>query len=65
LEEKLATSFYKIEITAVGDPDYATPLYPQKLALTSSTSAGRSRTQAKDVILFSMFESEEIERMSD
>jgi hypothetical protein len=32
------------EITAVGIncADYATPLYPQKLALTSLTSGGRS-----------------------
>jgi hypothetical protein len=30
--------------------DWATPLYPQTLALTSSTSYGRSRTQAMEFV---------------
>jgi hypothetical protein len=38
--------------------DYATPLYPQKLALTSPTSAGRlvgivrSQTKATEFVVF-------------
>jgi hypothetical protein len=48
---------YKTEITAVGisRADHATPLYPQKLALTSPTSGSRSvglvrsRTKATEV----------------
>jgi hypothetical protein len=45
LERKSSGSgFKKNEITAVGirRADYATHFYPQKLALTSSTSGGRS-----------------------
>jgi hypothetical protein len=46
------------EIMAVGfrHNDHATPLYPQKLALTSSTSGGRSvgivrsRTKATELV---------------
>jgi hypothetical protein len=49
----------KIEITAVGNrsEDYATPLYLQKLAVTSSTSSGlsvgivRSRTKATELLV--------------
>jgi hypothetical protein len=39
LKEKLATPVYKTEITAVGirSVDHATPIYPQKLSLTSPT----------------------------
>jgi hypothetical protein len=50
----------EIEITAEGirRADYATPLYPQKLLLTSPTSGGRSvgivrsRTQATEFVCF-------------
>jgi hypothetical protein len=44
LKEKVAALVYKTEITAVGirRADYATPFYPQKFALTSPTSGGRS-----------------------
>jgi hypothetical protein len=44
LKEKVAALVQKIEIMAIGDrcADRATPLYPQKLALTSLTSGGRS-----------------------
>jgi hypothetical protein len=50
----------KTEITAAGirRADYATPLYRQKLALTSPTSGGqsvgivRSRTQGTEFVLF-------------
>jgi hypothetical protein len=59
LEEIVAAPVYKTEITAIGirRADHATPLYPQKLALTSLTSAGRSvgtvrsRTQATELYL--------------
>jgi hypothetical protein len=39
----MAALIYKIENTAVGIlcADHATPLYPQKMALTSPTSGGR------------------------
>jgi hypothetical protein len=58
LEEKVAASAYKTEIKAVGIrcTDHATPLYPQKLELTSPTSGGRSvgivrwRTQATEFV---------------
>jgi hypothetical protein len=51
LEQKVAASVSKVEITAIGDrrPDYATPCYPQKLALTSPTSAARSRAKATEL----------------
>jgi hypothetical protein len=44
LEEKVAVPIKKAEDTAVGirHADYTTPLYPQKLALTSPTSDRRS-----------------------
>jgi hypothetical protein len=44
LDRKVAAPVYKTENSAVGirRADYATPLYPQKLALTSPTSGGRS-----------------------
>jgi hypothetical protein len=44
LEKKVAAAVQKVENTAGGDPqaDYVTPLYPQKLTLTSPTSCGRS-----------------------
>jgi hypothetical protein len=58
-EEKVATPVYKAEVTAVGDPpDYATPIYPQKLTLPSPTRGGRSvgivrsRTEAKEFFFF-------------
>jgi hypothetical protein len=43
LKEKVAGQVYKADNTAVGirRVDYATPLYPQNLALTSLTSGGR------------------------
>jgi hypothetical protein len=57
LEEIVAAPVWKGEKTAVGirRADYATPLYPQKLALTSLTNGGRSvgivclRTEAKEL----------------
>jgi hypothetical protein len=59
LEEKVAALFSKTEIAAVEirHADYATPLYPQKFALTSQTSGGRSvcivrsRAQAAELVL--------------
>jgi hypothetical protein len=56
LEEKVAAQNYKTENMSVGirSADNATPLYPQKLAVTSPTSGGRSvgivrsRTQATE-----------------
>jgi hypothetical protein len=56
LEEKVAAPVQKTENTAVGirHADHVVPLYPQKLALTSPTSRGRSvgivssRTQATE-----------------
>jgi hypothetical protein len=58
LEIKSNGSVYKIEITAVGDPPRLArgTLYPQPLALTSTTSGGRSvgivrsRTKAKKLL---------------
>jgi hypothetical protein len=60
MEEKVAAPVSKAENTAVGirRADHATPLYPQKPALTSLTSGGRSagivrlRTQAKEFLNF-------------
>jgi hypothetical protein len=59
LKEKVASPVYKTEITAVGirRADHVTPLYPQKVALTSTTSGGRSvgivslRAKATDYIV--------------
>ena len=55
LNKKVAAPVYKTEIkTAVGIrcADHVTPLYPQKLALTSPTGGGRSvgivRSRTKD-----------------
>jgi uncharacterized membrane protein len=44
LQEKVATSVQKTEISVVGirRSDNTTPLYPQKLKLTLPTSGGRS-----------------------
>jgi hypothetical protein len=44
LDSKLAAPVYKTENTAVGirHADHVTPLSPQKLAITSPTSGGRS-----------------------
>jgi hypothetical protein len=58
LSQKLVNNKY---ITAVGvrRTDHATPLYPQKLALTSPTSGGRSVgivrswTKATELVSFS------------
>jgi hypothetical protein len=51
------SSGFGVEIREYGSTDdHATPLYPQKLALTSPTSGGRwvgivrSRTQAKEFV---------------
>jgi hypothetical protein len=59
LEEIVAASVRKTENTAVGirHADHTTPLYPQKLALTSPTSGCRSvgivrsRTKATELLL--------------
>jgi hypothetical protein len=50
--EKVAAPVQKAENTAVGirHADGVAPLYPQKLALTSPTSGGRSRTQATEFV---------------
>jgi hypothetical protein len=56
LDRKVAAPVQKTEITAmrIRRADYATPLYPQKFALTSPIIGGRSvvivrpRTQAKE-----------------
>ena len=53
----------KQRLTAVGTRcvDHVTPLYPQKLALTSATGGGRSvgivhvRTKATEFYIFSVF----------
>jgi hypothetical protein len=58
LERKISASGLENEITAVGilRANYATPLYPRKLALTSQTRGGssvgivRSRTQATEFV---------------
>jgi hypothetical protein len=63
LKKKVAAPVYKTEITAVEirHSDHSTPIYPQKLALTSPTSCGRSvgivrsRTQAMDFSVFFLF----------
>jgi hypothetical protein len=60
LDRKVAAPVLKTEITALGisRADYATSLYPQKLALTSPTGSGRSvgivrsRTQATEFVCF-------------
>jgi hypothetical protein len=59
LERKVAAPVKKTEITAVEirSADLATPLYPQKLALTSSIRGGRSvgivrsRTHATELVM--------------
>jgi hypothetical protein len=59
LEETIAAAVYKTEIPAGGirHANYATPLYPQKLGLTSPTSGGRSvsivrlRTKATELFV--------------
>jgi hypothetical protein len=61
LERKSSGSGLEIEITAVGirRTDHATPLYAQKLALTSPTSGGRSvgmvRSRTKTTQLLDFF----------
>jgi hypothetical protein len=65
LEEKVAALVWKSENTAVGilHADYATRLYPQKLAVTSPTSGGRSvgivrsRTKATELLLLLLWSS--------
>jgi hypothetical protein len=44
LDRKVAAPVYKTENTAVGirHADHVAPLYPQKLAITSPTTGGRS-----------------------
>jgi hypothetical protein len=50
LERKVAAPVYKTEINDRGNTSRRPrdTLYPQKLALTSSTSGGRSRTKATE-----------------
>jgi hypothetical protein len=63
LKKKVAAPVKKTEITAVGirRADHATPLYPQKLALTLPTSGGRSvgivrsRTKATKLFIIYLF----------
>jgi hypothetical protein len=60
LEEQVAAPVHKSENKSVGirRADYAIPFYPQKLALTSPTSGGRSvgivrsRTQPTEFFLY-------------
>jgi hypothetical protein len=60
LKEKVAAPVYKIENTALGirQPDHVAPANPQKLALTSPTSGGRSvgilssLIQTTEIVLF-------------
>jgi hypothetical protein len=60
LDRKVAAPVLKTEITVlrIRRADYATSLYPQKLALTSPTGSGRSvsivrsRTQATEFVCF-------------
>jgi hypothetical protein len=60
LEEKVAAPVKRAENTAVGirHADHLAPLYPKKLALTSSTSVGRSicivrlRTQTTEFVCY-------------
>jgi hypothetical protein len=52
-ERKSSGSGLETEITGVGiyRADNATPLYPQKLALTSTTGGGHWRTKAMDFVI--------------
>jgi hypothetical protein len=58
LDRKVAAPVWKAENTAVGirRADHVPPLYPQKLAITSPTSGGRSvgvvrlRTQTMEFV---------------
>jgi hypothetical protein len=59
MQEKVAAPVWKTEITAIEicHTDYVAPHYPQKLALTSPTSDGRSgtvrsRTRATEFTFF-------------
>jgi hypothetical protein len=60
LERKSSGSGLETEINTVGirRADHATPLYPQKLTLTSPTKGGRSvgivrsRTKARSLVFF-------------
>ena len=57
--KKVATPGLENRLTAVGTrcADHVTPLYPQKLALTSPTGGGRSvgivrlRTEATELVI--------------
>ena len=59
-EKSSGSRFGKQRLTAVGNrcADHVTPLYPQKLALTSPTGGGRSvgivrvRIKATEFVLF-------------
>ena len=61
-EESSGSRFRKQRLTAVGTRcvDHVTPLYPQKLALTSPTGSGRSvgivrvRTKATEFFFYRM-----------
>jgi hypothetical protein len=67
LDRKVAAPVQVSENTAAGirREDYSTPLYPQKLELTSAISGGRSvgifrsRTKATEFIFFSIPDDEQ------
>jgi hypothetical protein len=56
---QLSETFFPSEVSLrlvmrIRRTDHATPLYPQKLALTSPTSGGRSRTKATELLFVVM-----------
>ena len=54
LNKKVAAPVHKTEINGRGDrcADHVTPLYPQKLALTSPTGGGRSVGIVRSTFVF-------------